>query len=95
MTVHCDYIGGGFGSKFAADRWGVLAAKLSKELGRPVKLMLDRDLELKNAGSPPVGLRRRQGRRRQGRRDHGLGFAPLGHRRPRRRRAVSRTSCPT
>ena len=53
VTVHCDYIGGGFGSKFAADHWNVLAAKLSKELKRPVKLMLDRDLELKNAGSRP------------------------------------------
>ncbi len=56
VTVHCDYIGGGFGSKFAVDRWDVLAAQLSKELGRPVKLMLDRDLELKNAGSRPSGF---------------------------------------
>jgi xanthine dehydrogenase YagR molybdenum-binding subunit len=56
VTVHCDFIGGGFGSKFAADRWDVLAAKLSKELGRPVKLMLDRDLELKNAGCRPSGF---------------------------------------
>ncbi len=55
VTVHCDYIGGGFGSKFAVDRWDSLAAQLSKELGRPVKLMLDRDLELKNAGSRPSG----------------------------------------
>ncbi len=55
VTVHCDYIGGGFGSKFAVDRWDALAATLSKELGRPVKLMLDRDLELKNAGSRPSG----------------------------------------
>ncbi len=53
VTVHCDYIGGGFGSKFAVDRWDVVAAKLSKELKRPVRLMLDRDLELKNAGSRP------------------------------------------
>ena len=35
VTVHCDYIGGGFGSKFAADRWGVLAAKIAKETGPP------------------------------------------------------------
>jgi xanthine dehydrogenase YagR molybdenum-binding subunit len=55
VTVHCDYIGGGFGSKFAVDRWDSMAAALSKELGRPVKLMLDRDLELKNAGSRPSG----------------------------------------
>ncbi|MEX0675712.1 MAG: xanthine dehydrogenase family protein molybdopterin-binding subunit [Pirellulales bacterium] len=56
VTVHCDYIGGGFGSKFAVDRWDSMAATLSKELGRPVKLMLDRDLELKNAGSRPSGF---------------------------------------
>ena len=64
MTVHCDYIGGGFGSKFAADRWDVLAAKMSKDLGRPVKLMLDRDLELKNAGCRPSGFVERQARGR-------------------------------
>lgn len=56
VTVHCDYIGGGFGSKFAVDRWDAMAAALSRELGRPVKLMLDRDLELKNAGSRPSGF---------------------------------------
>lgn len=56
VTVHCDYIGGGFGSKFAADRWDLVAAQLSKDLGRPVKLMLDRDLELKNAGCRPSGF---------------------------------------
>ena len=77
VTVHCDYIGGGFGSKFAVDRWDGVAAKLSKDLGRPVKLMLDRDLELKNAGCRPVGLRRRQGGGRLRGRDHRLGFAPL------------------
>ncbi|MCH8243767.1 MAG: DNA translocase FtsK 4TM domain-containing protein, partial [Planctomycetes bacterium] len=38
------------------DRWDKMAAALSKELGRPVKLMLDRDLELKNAGSRPSGF---------------------------------------
>ena len=56
VTVHCDFIGGGFGSKFAADTWGVAAAKLAKETGRPVKLMLDRDQELKTAGCRPSGF---------------------------------------
>ena len=56
VTIHCDFIGGGFGSKFAADVWGVTAARLAKKLGRPVKLMLDRDLELKNAGTRPSGF---------------------------------------
>jgi len=56
VTVHCDFIGGGFGSKFAADEWGVVCAKIAKETGRPVKLMLDRDLELKVGGNRPSGF---------------------------------------
>jgi len=56
VTVHCDFIGGGFGSKFAADTWGVVCAELAKKTGRPVKLMLDRDQELKTAGSRPSGF---------------------------------------
>ncbi|HWB96494.1 MAG TPA: xanthine dehydrogenase family protein molybdopterin-binding subunit [Bryobacteraceae bacterium] len=48
------YIGGGFGSKFAADRWGVECAHLSKQSGgRPVKLFLDRATELQIAGNRP------------------------------------------
>ena len=46
-------MGGGFGSKFNIDSWGVAAAKLSKMTGRPVKIMLDRDEELMVAGGRP------------------------------------------
>jgi xanthine dehydrogenase YagR molybdenum-binding subunit len=46
-------MGGGFGSKFAIDSWGVACAKLSKKTGHPVKLMLDRDAELQIAGGRP------------------------------------------
>lgn len=53
VEVRCEYIGGGFGSKFAADYWGLAAAKISKATGRPVKLMLDRDQELKIGGNRP------------------------------------------
>lgn len=53
VTILCQYIGGGFGSKFAADEWGVAAAKMAKETGRPVRLMLDRATELKVAGTRP------------------------------------------
>jgi xanthine dehydrogenase YagR molybdenum-binding subunit len=49
----CQYIGGGFGSKFSPDRWGIEAAQLSKMAGAPVRLMLDRDLELEMAGARP------------------------------------------
>ena len=54
VHVHMDYMGGGFGSKFPADLWGLEAAKLSKESGgRPVKLYLDRETELTIAGVRP------------------------------------------
>lgn len=56
VTVICDFIGGGFGSKFQVDNFNVTAAKISKEVGRPVKLMLDRDIELKTAGCRPSGF---------------------------------------
>jgi len=55
VEVKCDYIGGGFGSKFAADYWGAEAARISQKTGRPVKLMLDRDQELKIGGNRPSG----------------------------------------
>src|SRR5260370_6948467 len=49
-----DHSGGGFGSKFAGDRWGVEATQLSKESGgKPVKLFLDRATELTIAGVRP------------------------------------------
>lgn len=54
IHVHMDHIGGGFGSKFAADSWGVQCAKLSKDSGgKPVKLFLDRQTELTIAGVRP------------------------------------------
>jgi len=53
VTVHCDYVGGGFGSKFQADYWGVAAARIAKATGRPVKFMLQRDQELKLGGNRP------------------------------------------
>jgi xanthine dehydrogenase YagR molybdenum-binding subunit len=54
-NVHVDtqYMGGGFGSKFAADDWGIACAQLSKKTGRPVKMMLERDHELMVAGCRP------------------------------------------
>jgi len=50
----CQYIGGGFGSKFSPDRWGIEAAQLSQMAGgAQVRLMLDRDTELEMAGCRP------------------------------------------
>jgi len=56
VRVICNYIGGGFGSKFAADIWGWAAAQMSKDTGRPVRLMLDRATELKTPGTRPSGF---------------------------------------
>jgi xanthine dehydrogenase YagR molybdenum-binding subunit len=54
INVTCDYMGGGFGSKFPPDSWGAESAKLSKASGgRPVKVFLDRATELTIAGVRP------------------------------------------
>jgi len=54
IHVHMDHVGGGFGSKFGIDRWGITTAQLSKSAGgKPVKIMLERDEELKVAGARP------------------------------------------
>jgi xanthine dehydrogenase YagR molybdenum-binding subunit len=52
-------IGGGFGSKFGPDRWGIYSAKLSKQAGgAPVKMMLSRAEELEVAGCRPSAYAR-------------------------------------
>lgn len=54
VHVHQDHIGGGFGSKFSADRWGIYTAQVSKKAaGKPVRVMLERDAELTLAGCRP------------------------------------------
>lgn len=56
VDVTCDYIGGGFGSKFQPNYWGIAAAEIAQKTGRPVKFMLSRDQELKIAGNRPSGF---------------------------------------
>src|SRR5215831_2305764 len=52
IHAHMDYVGGGFGSKFAADAWGPVCAFLSqKSGGKPVKLFLERAHELAVGGN--------------------------------------------
>lgn len=53
VRVITEHMGGGYGSKFSIDRWGVECAKLAKEAGAPVKLMLERRPELAVAGHRP------------------------------------------
>ncbi|MEE2775145.1 MAG: xanthine dehydrogenase family protein molybdopterin-binding subunit [Acidobacteriota bacterium] len=53
VRVQTQFMGGGFGSKFDVDRWGVEGARLARLAERPVRLFLDRDHELAVAGSRP------------------------------------------
>lgn len=54
VRVQMEYMGGGFGGKFPADRWHIETAHMSKASGgRPVKLFLDRASELTIAGVRP------------------------------------------
>src|SRR5713226_10705500 len=53
VRVLTPVMGGGFGSKFGADTWGLACAQLAKKAGRPVKMMLERDHELMVAGARP------------------------------------------
>ena len=52
----CQNVGGGFGSKFGPDRWGMFAAQMAQKTGKPVKVMLERDHELMSAGTRPSGF---------------------------------------
>ncbi len=59
IHAHQQHVGGGFGSKFSADRWSTAAAVLSKKAGgAPVKIMLDRRAELEVAGARPSAFAR-------------------------------------
>ncbi len=59
IRVHQDHIGGGFGSKFGPDRWGIFTAEISRKAGgKPVRIMLERDAELKAAGARPSAFAR-------------------------------------
>ena len=59
IHVHQDHVGGGFGSKFSPDRWGIFTAEISKKAGgKPVRIMLERDAELKAAGARPSAYAR-------------------------------------
>ena len=54
IRVKMDHMGGGFGSKFNPDRWGIETARISKVAGgKPVKLMLERDFDQMVAGARP------------------------------------------
>jgi xanthine dehydrogenase YagR molybdenum-binding subunit len=53
VRVICQYMGGGFGSKLSLGAEGLVCARLAKEAGVPVKLMLDRKEEHLVTGNRP------------------------------------------
>jgi xanthine dehydrogenase YagR molybdenum-binding subunit len=53
VRVITEFMGGGFGAKFGAGNYGVLATNLSKKAGAPVRLMLDRRQEHLCVGNRP------------------------------------------
>jgi xanthine dehydrogenase YagR molybdenum-binding subunit len=53
VRVITEYMGGGFGSKFGPDIQGIVCAKLAKQAGAAVKMMLDRKEEHLAAGNRP------------------------------------------
>ena len=65
----------------APDKWGTIGALLAKQTGRPVKLLLDRDLELMIAGNRPSAYAKiKVGATKDGTRHRGR-MRSLGHRR--------------
>jgi xanthine dehydrogenase YagR molybdenum-binding subunit len=53
VRVLTEFMGGGFGAKFGAGNYGVLATHLSRKTGAPVRLMLTRKDEHLSVGNRP------------------------------------------
>lgn len=53
VEFHCEYVGGGFGSKFGAGAEGTLAARLSRKYNKPVRVLCDRKEEQLDTGNRP------------------------------------------
>jgi xanthine dehydrogenase YagR molybdenum-binding subunit len=58
VRVITEFMGGGFGAKFGAGNFGVLATHLSKKAGAPVRLMLDRREEHLSVGNRPSSFQK-------------------------------------
>ena len=53
IEFHCEYVGGGFGSKFGAGPEGALAARMSKKYSRPCRAICTRKEEQLDTGNRP------------------------------------------
>jgi xanthine dehydrogenase YagR molybdenum-binding subunit len=61
LTIHAEYVGGGFGSKFGAGIEGLAVCLLAHAAQAPVKLMLDRFEEHTTTGNRPGALMQARG----------------------------------
>jgi xanthine dehydrogenase YagR molybdenum-binding subunit len=67
VRVVTEFMGGGFGAKFGAGNYGVLAARLSQKARAPVRLVLDRREEHESVGNRPSSVvRLRLGAKKDG-----------------------------
>jgi xanthine dehydrogenase YagR molybdenum-binding subunit len=58
VRVVTEFMGGGFGAKFGAGNYGVIATHLSKKTNAPVRLMLDRKDEHLSTGNRPDSVQK-------------------------------------
>jgi xanthine dehydrogenase YagR molybdenum-binding subunit len=58
IKVRMDHVGGGFGSKFSPDSWGIQSAQLAKKAGKPLKTFLEREADIFVAGNRPSAFAR-------------------------------------
>jgi xanthine dehydrogenase YagR molybdenum-binding subunit len=58
VRVITEFMGGGFGAKFGAGNYGLVAALLARKAGAPVRLMLDRAEEHVVGGNRPDSVQR-------------------------------------
>jgi xanthine dehydrogenase YagR molybdenum-binding subunit len=56
VEFHCEYVGGGFGSKFGHDSEGRLAAQMSKKFKRPCRVIRTRKEEHLDTGNRPGSI---------------------------------------
>ncbi|MBK8914067.1 MAG: molybdopterin-dependent oxidoreductase [Phycisphaerales bacterium] len=56
VRTHCEFVGGGFGSKFGIDAEGRLAAELSRKFSRPIKVVNNRKREHLDTGCRPGSI---------------------------------------
>lgn len=56
VESHCEYVGGGFGSKFGIGVEGRLAAQMSQKYRRPCRVMCDRKEEQIDTGNRPGSI---------------------------------------